>query len=171
MSIYATVFKNIRKAKSKILTLHVKRNLKTCGEGLKVNGFTSVTNNTHLGKNCNFNGMIMTGSGKVVIGDNFHSGTQCRVITSFHNYDTDDEIPYGSESIHKSVVIEDNVWVGDRVLILGGVTLGEGCIIQAGSTVCKDVPKYAIAGGHPAVVFKYRDIEHYNELKQLKRFH
>lgn len=51
------------------------------------------------------------------------------------------------------------------------MTIGEGAIIQAGSVVCKDVPAYAIAGGHPAVPFKYRDIEHYKKLKSEGRFH
>ena len=57
------------------------------------------------------------------------------------------------------------------MIVLGGVTIGEGAIIQAGSVIIKDIPKYAIAGGHPAKVFKYRDIEHYIKLKIEKRFH
>lgn len=171
MPIHTTIFNKCKKVKSAILSAYIRSRVKSCGGNLKVNGYTQVTPNTHLGTNCNFNGMIMTGSGKVIIGDNFHSGTECRMITSFHNYDSDDKIPYGFENINKTVVIEDNVWIGDRVLILGGVTLGEGCIIQAGSTVCKDIPKYAIAGGHPAIAFKYRNIEHYNQLKKLKQFH
>lgn len=137
-----TIIKKCKRVKSVILSAYVRRRVKSCGNNLKVNGYTQVTPNTHLGTNCNFSGMIITGSGKVIIGDKFHSGTECRMITSFHNYDSDDEIPYGSENINKAVVIEDNVWIGDRVLILGGVTLGEGCIIQAESTVCKDIPKY-----------------------------
>ena len=55
-------------------------------------------------------------------------------------------------------------------MVLGGVTLGEGCIIQAGSVVVSDIPDCAIAGGHPAKVFKYRDIRHYEELKLSKCF-
>ena len=53
----------------------------------------------------------------------------------------------------------------------GGAKIGEGAIIQAGSGVVKDIPPLAIAGGHPAVPFKYRDREHYEELKSEKRFH
>ena len=59
------------------------------------------------------------------------------------------------------VFIEDNVWIGSRIIILGGVTLGEGCVIQEGSVMVNSIPKYAIAGGHPAKVFKYRNKEHY----------
>ena len=64
------------------------------------------------------------------------------------------------------VVIEDNVWLGNRVIVLPGVTIGEGAIIQAGSVVVKDIPKYAIAGGHPAKVFSSRDKDHYEMLKK-----
>jgi len=93
------------------------------------------------------------------------------MITHIHNYDNGKAIPYDDTYIYKDITIEDNVWLGDRVIILGGVKIGEGAIIQAGSVVVSDVPKYAIAGGHPAKVFKYRDIEHYEKLKTEKRFH
>ena len=63
------------------------------------------------------------------------------------------------------------MWIGDKVIILGGVTIGEGAIIQAGSVVVSNIPKYAIAGGHPAKVFSKRDVEHYKKLKQEKKFH
>jgi chloramphenicol O-acetyltransferase type B len=127
--------------------------------------------NTRLGKNCNFNGIKVEGGGKLIIGDNFHSGTDIHVITQNHNYDTGTKIPYDSTYIYKDVIIEDNVWVGTGVIILGGVTIGEGAIIQAGSIVVSDIPKYAIAGGHPAKIFSYRDKEHYESLKKLKKFH
>lgn len=92
------------------------------------------------------------------------------IITSYHNYDQGTKIPYDDTYISKDVVIEDNVWLGSRVIVLGGVTIGEGAIIQAGSVVIKDIPAFGIAGGHPAKVFKYRDIEHYNQLKEQGLF-
>lgn len=50
----------------------------------------------------------------------------------------------------KPVIIGDDVWIGDRVLILPGVHIGDGCIIAAGSVVTKDIPAYTVAGGVPA---------------------
>ena len=126
--------------------------------------------NTHLGRNCHFNGIVVEGGGKLIIGDNFHSGNNVRVITQNHNFDTGTRLPYDSTYTFKDVIIGDNVWVGTGVTILGGVTIGEGAIIQAGSVVVHDIPICAIAGGHPAKAFSYRDKEHYEELKRLKKY-
>lgn len=79
------------------------------------------------------------------------------IITNFHNYN-EEKIPYDSTYIIKDVIIEDNVWLGNRVIVLGGVTIGEGAIIQAGAVVVKDIPPFAIAGGNPAKVFKNIEI-------------
>ena len=49
--------------------------------------------------------------------------------------------------------------------------IGEGTIIQAGSVVVNNIPKYSIAGGHPAIVFSKRDVNHYLDLKDKKQFH
>lgn len=148
--------------------------LKTCASckgPLKVNGQSYVTAHTHLGSNVNFNGMKISGKGTVRIGNNFHSGRGCHILTSYHNYDSGTHIPYDKTYIHKEVNIEDNVWLGQAVTILAGVTIGEGAIIQAGSVVTSNVPRCAIAGGHPAKVFKYRNVEHYERLKAEGKFH
>lgn len=158
-----------RKCMKELYTWRVKRMALSYGVGLRVNNKSVVTSNTKLGDYVNFNGMSIYGEGKVLIGDYFHSGQNCRIITSFHNYEGD-RIPYDDTYIHKDVHIGSCVWLGNDVLILGGVTIGEGAIIQAGSVVCKDIPPYAIAGGHPAAVFKYRDIEHYEMLKEMKMY-
>lgn len=136
-----------------------------------VGGYTQLSKNTYLGKNPNFNGLIVNGVGKVVFGENFHSGTDCLIITSIHNYDVGLKIPYDETHIEKPVIIHDNVWFGDRVTVLGRVSIGEGAIIQAGAVVVKDVPPGAIVGGNPAQVFKFRDMNHYNDLKNKKMFH
>jgi maltose O-acetyltransferase len=57
----------------------------------------------------------------------------------------------------KPVIIEDNVWIGYRVIILPGVRVGRNAIIGAGAVVTKDVPPYAIVGGVPAKVIKMRE--------------
>ncbi len=154
-----------------VFRLIVRRKAASCGERLSVNGFSTVTKNTQLGSNVNFNGMKITGKGKCVIGDNFHSGSNCQIFTDSHNYDQGTAIPYDNTVIAKDVIIEDNVWLGNNVIILPGVTIGEGAVIQAGSVVVKDIPALSIAGGNPAKPFKERDKKHYFELKDKKAFH
>ena len=135
----------------------------------KVNYKSSFNNNTYLGQNCHFNGMDIGGGGRVTIGDNFHSGPACMMITQNHNINGD-ALPYDNTYTYKNISIGDNVWLGSRVIILGGVNIGEGAIIQAGSVVVSDIPPLSIAGGHPAVVFSKRNSEHYWTLKKKGKF-
>lgn len=55
-----------------------------------------------------------------------------------------------------NIVLDDDVWVGCNCTILSGVHIGQGAIVAAGSVVSNDVPPYAIVGGIPAKVIKYR---------------
>ncbi len=54
------------------------------------------------------------------------------------------------------IIVKDDVWIGYGATILSGVTIGQGAVIAAGSVVTKDVPPYAIVGGTPVKVIKYR---------------
>lgn len=137
---------------------------------VRVNHPCTFNNKTFLGKNVHFNGMKITGCGEVHIGDNFHSGRECLMIAQNHRYEGE-ALPYDDTYICKDIVIKDNVWLGERVIVLGGVTIDEGAIIQAGSVVVCDIPKCAIAGGHPARVFSQRNPERYEMLKSERRFH
>lgn len=150
-------------------TFFAKRRIQSFQKPLKVNSISRFNGNTYLGKNTNFNGLKVIGRGKLTIGDNFHSGSDCLIITEVHNY-KGSAIPYDETYIIKDVDIGDNVWIGSRVIILGGVTIGEGAIIQAGAVVVKDIPPLSITGGNPATVFSKRDEEHYYHHKNLGSF-
>lgn len=54
------------------------------------------------------------------------------------------------------IIIDDDVWIGYRAMVLSGVHIGQGAVVAAGTVVTKDVPPYAIVGGVPAKVIKYR---------------
>lgn len=105
--------------------------------------------------------------GGVTIGSGTILSRNVEIWTSNHCYDADDlqSIPYDKRMVTKPVVIGENVWIGTHVIILPGVTIGEGAVIGAGAVVAKDIPPYAVAGGNPAKVLKYRNIEKYEELK------
>ena len=121
-----------------IYTLLVKIRAKTVGEDLHVNGLSTVSNTTVLGKNVNFNGISIRGKGIVKIGDNFHSGKDIVIISQNHNYDDGTSIPYDDTVIRKDIIIEDNVWIGDKVTVLPGVTIGDNAIIGSNSVVTND---------------------------------
>ena len=152
-------------------TNRLKRIAQKCGKNPYVGGKSCFTGKIYLGDNCNFNGMCIQGGGTVIIGNNFHSGIECMMVTQNHDYDTGEAIPYGIGFEYKTIIIEDNVWLGNRVIITGNTRIGEGAIVAAGSVVCKDVPPFAIVGGNPAKIIKYRDIEHYDQLKKQRKFH
>lgn len=63
----------------------------------------------------------------------------------------------GRDAIGKgNINISDDVWIGDNVIICSGVDVGQGAVIAAGAVVTKNVPPYAIVGGIPATIIKYR---------------
>lgn len=110
-------------------------------------------------------------SGGVSIGRYFHTGSGLTIFSSNHNYNSAIKIPYDEKSIYKSVVIKDFVWCGANVTIVPGVTIGEGVVVGAGAVVTKDIPDYAIVGGNPAEVIRFRDIELFKKLKKEERFY
>ena len=66
-----------------------------------------------------------------------------------------DTVPGSPEFIGKGpVIIEDNVWIGDKATILSGVKIGKGAIVAANAVVTKDVPAYSVVAGNPAKIIR-----------------
>lgn len=62
-------------------------------------------------------------------------------------------------SPYRRVIIGNDVWIGSRAMVLGGLTIGDGAVIGAGAVVTKDVPPYSIVVGVPAKIIRYRFTE------------
>jgi acetyltransferase-like isoleucine patch superfamily enzyme len=78
-------------------------------------------------------------------------------VVDFDHWYIDPFVSIRSQGIRKApVVIERNVWIGEKATVLRGVTVGEGAVIGSLSLVNRDVPEYAVVGGVPAKVLKYR---------------
>ena len=94
----------------------------------------------------------------VRIGNGVMMGPQCIIYTRNHKF-SDINVPMFKQGFSevKPVEISDDVWIGARVTILPGVKIGKGAVIGAGSVVTKDVPEYAVIGGNPTRVIKYRN--------------
>jgi maltose O-acetyltransferase len=95
--------------------------------------------------------------GPLTIGNDVMMAPGVMIYTSNHSFDRID-VPMRTQgnAEKRPVVIADDVWIGARVIILPGVTVGTGAILAAGSVVTKDVPPFAIVGGNPARVIRLR---------------
>lgn len=112
-----------------------------------------------IGNNGNFGAFNhITCINKVQIGDNCLTGKW--VTISDNNHGTTDietlRIAPVERRLHTkgAVIIGNNVWIGDKATILGGVTIGDGAVIAANSVVTKDVPAYSVVGGNPARILQ-----------------
>ncbi|OBQ55635.1 hypothetical protein VQ01_09120 [Tamlana sp. s12] len=115
--------------------------------------------NIQIGNNSSFNKNAWVAN-DTIIGDDVMMGPNVSILSGSHNFDRID-IPMTQQGapIRRAVIIGSDVWIGTRSIILPGVRVGNHSIIAAGSIVTKDVPEWAIVGGNPAKVIKYRNTE------------
>ena len=133
------------------------------GKGTKIHSTVILrqAKNIEIGEGCliNHNNVLQAGKvdAKIRIGNYVHTGANVMIIAFNHAFDTR-EIPTIKQDYYDAdVTIGDDVWIGGGSIILAGVTIGKGAIIAAGAVVNSDVPDYAIYGGIPAKLIKFRD--------------
>ncbi len=123
---------------------------------IEKNAFFGSGNDISIGENSGI-GINASIQGPLSIGKFVMMGPDVIIYTRSHCYErTDLPMMLQGDSEALPVVIEDDVWIGARVVIIPGVTIGRGSIVGAGSVVTKDVESYAIVGGVPAKVIKKR---------------
>lgn len=93
----------------------------------------------------------------LIMGDNIMMGENVTIFGSNHAFERTD-VPMMKQGYKKypPVVIEDDVWIGNNVIILAGRTIKKGSIIAAGTVLTKDFPEYSIVGGNPSKFIKSR---------------
>lgn len=95
-------------------------------------------------------------NGRIEIGNNVSLAPDVFITAS--DYQFKKGIPFRQQSKRDlDVIIGDDVWLGTKVVVTAGVTIGDGCIIGAGAVVTKNIPANSIAGGVPAKVIRSRD--------------
>ena len=114
------------------------------GEGIRVGSRSQLGQNSRIGP-------------YTIIRDDVVMGPDVIIMTTSHNFERLD-VPINRQGYMqvRPVIIGNDVWIGTRVIILPGVTIGDQAVIGAGAVVTKDVPPRAIVGGNPARLIRYR---------------
>lgn len=112
-----------------------------------------------IGNGCNIGAFNhITAINKIEIGDNLLTGKWVTITDNNHGSSSfeDLQIPPDRRKVMSKgpIIIRNNVWIGDKATILGGVTIGDGAIIAANSVVTHDVPPFCVVAGNPAKVVK-----------------
>lgn len=144
-SVLGTPAKKVRGFLAKRVSPHIGKNV-NIEKGAYVMPDTVIGDNSGVGVNCE----ICYG---LKIGNNVMMGPECLFYSNNHKFNRE-TLKYEGYTEVNPIVIEDDVWIGRRAIIMGGVRVGKGAVIGAGAVVTKDVPPYCVAAGNPAVIKK-----------------
>ena len=101
------------------------------------------------------NTLFNTYSGEIMIGENVFTGHNVSMITGAHNYNLKNLERMAVEPKEgNDIIIENGVWIGSNVVIIGPCNIGAHSVIAAGAIVTRNIPTGVIAGGIPARVIK-----------------
>lgn len=126
--------------------IQVTSHLTNPGDGL------SVGDDTYIGPHC-----ILGAGGGIVVGRNVTCGAYVQLLAEDHGF-ADPHAPINEQGVtRRGITIGDGSWLGNSVIVLDGVRVGEGAVVGAGSVVTRDVPPGAIAAGIPARIIRQRE--------------
>ena len=106
---------------------------------------------TYLGHRC-----LLYGHSGICVGRDVLMANDVQLICGNHTFDRRDVPIRAQPSQGQPIVVEDDVWLGASVIVLGGVTVGRGSVVGAGSVVTHSLPPYSIARGAPAKIVGVR---------------
>lgn len=101
--------------------------------------------------------VLINSSGGVFIGARTLIGYRTQILSANHTIPPKGKLFPISGDKFGQIIIKNDVWIGANCLITAGVTIGEGAVIAGGSVVTKDVEPFAIMGGVPAKLIRYRE--------------
>lgn len=131
--------------------------LRDCGTNVNIEKGAHFSSEMSLGNNSGI-GINAQIAPYVSIGNDVMMGPECMMYTVNHGMERTD-VPMWRQNFTKPkpIVIEDDVWIGSRVIILPGVHVGKGSVIGAGAVVTKSIEPYSVVGGNPAKLIRKRD--------------
>lgn len=131
--------------------------LRECGTNVNIEKGAHFSSEMSLGNNSGI-GINAQIAPYVSIGNDVMMGPDCMMYTVNHGMERID-VPMWQQNFTKPkpIVIEDDVWIGSRVIILPGVHVGKGSVIGAGAVVTKSIEPYSVVGGNPAKLIRKRD--------------
>lgn len=134
----------------------VKYSIKSCGKSIRVKSNADISPNIEVGDYSEIGTRAMI-QGNVTIGNNVIMGPDIKIYARNHKFDRlDIPIQYQGKNYYKTSIGND-VWIGANAIITAGCKIGDHVIIGAGAVVTSDIPDYAIVGGVPAKIIKYRN--------------
>lgn len=125
------------------------------------NILTGLCANVTIGTDCYIGaGLSILAGANISIGNSVLIASEVFIGSENHGMNPESESPYMDQPlVCKPVIISDDCWIGEKVCILPGVSIGKKCVIGAGSVVTKDIPDFSIAAGNPAKVIKQWNFE------------
>ena len=133
----------------------LKNSINRCGKHLIVQSNVLISPFIEIGDNAEINEYVRIRA-NVKIGNNVLIAPNVQLISINHEF-SDITVPINLQGEKKGFIeIGDDVWIGTGAIVLPNLKIGKGSIIGAGAIVTKDVPEYAIVGGNPAKIIKYR---------------
>ena len=130
--------------------------IRKCGKNVNIERGATIGSKLSIGDNSGI-GVNCSCGGEIYIGNDVMMGPEVVIVSANHEFSSLD-VPIRLQGYQESkpCIIGNDVWIGRRVMIMPGVKIGNGCIVGAGAVVTKDVPDYAVVGGVPAKIIKFR---------------